>query len=254
MPKSKQTKKVKNFENEEAQSLEFEGKFAAENLTEEEGAAEKEISETSIKKNAGEAADLNENKIKDDILSVLPEIKEIEKPEGVFVPKTEEEKKYAEEHKALPTAQEEDLEKVKEQEAEKLDLEKQVEKDIEEHKQEVGTITTLEQIQAISQQQNKPQDLIQVEAILEEGLDEYYMQMPPEMRQRFKEKGEETASKIIILLKKTKVKFGKILTLIKEWLKMIPGINRWFLRQQSKIKTDELKKIKQEQEAGGQLP
>jgi hypothetical protein len=56
--------------------------------------------------------------------------------------------------------------------------------------------------------------------------------------------GEETVEKINSLLDKTKIKIGKIINLIKKWLKIIPGINQFFLEQEAKIKTDKIINLK----------
>lgn len=82
-----------------------------------------------------------------------------------------------------------------------------------------------------------------VEKILEEDLEEIYFNMPPAIQQEFKLKGEETASKIRLLLQEAKARAGKILKLIVDWLKLIPGVNQFFLEQESKIKTDKILKI-----------
>ena len=86
----------------------------------------------------------------------------------------------------------------------------------------------------------KSEDYVKIESILSEHLDELYMQMTPQQRMAFKQKGEETATKIEKLLQETKIKVKEVLNLIKEWLKLIPGINKFFLEQESKIKTDRL--------------
>ena len=83
----------------------------------------------------------------------------------------------------------------------------------------------------------------QIEEILSDDLDEIYMSMDEELQQNFKKKGEETARKINQLLKKTKIKIKQIINLIKDWLKMIPGVNKFFVEQESKIKCDELLKL-----------
>lgn len=83
-----------------------------------------------------------------------------------------------------------------------------------------------------------------IENILSEGLEEVYASLPERKRFEFKKKGEETAFKIFFILKKTKVKAKKIIKLIKQWLKMIPGINRFFLEQEAKIKADKIIEIK----------
>jgi len=80
----------------------------------------------------------------------------------------------------------------------------------------------------------------QIESILEEDVMDLYLSMTPQDQQVFKTKGEETLSKIRVLLTKTKVNAKKIFQLIREWLKMIPGVNRFFLEQEAKIKTDKI--------------
>ena len=79
-----------------------------------------------------------------------------------------------------------------------------------------------------------------VEDILADGLAESYNTMPPDLQYRFKIKGEETTGLIVKLLAKPKVKVRKIINLIIEWLKLIPGVNRFFLEQTAKIKTDQV--------------
>ena len=79
-----------------------------------------------------------------------------------------------------------------------------------------------------------------IENILAEGLEEAYQTMPPDLQIKFKAKGEETAGKIRALIATAKAKAKTILGLIKEWLKIIPGVNRFFLEQEAKIKTDKI--------------
>ncbi len=88
---------------------------------------------------------------------------------------------------------------------------------------------------------------IRVEKILEEGLREAYEKMSPVAKQEFKIKGEETAEKIGQLLKKTHVQVKKIFALIFDWLKMIPGVNYFFLEQEAKIKADRILALKNRQ-------
>jgi len=92
----------------------------------------------------------------------------------------------------------------------------------------------------------KSMELIKIENIISENLDELFLQMTPQQQMTFKRKGEETAQKIDVLLKETKVKVKEIVTLIKEWLKLIPGINKFFLEQEAKIKTDRLLNLKEQ--------
>ncbi len=92
--------------------------------------------------------------------------------------------------------------------------------------------------------------VIKIEKILESGLGDQYVKLSPIAKQEFKIKGEETAIKIKELLKDTHIKVKKILLLIIEWLKILPGINQFFLEQEAKIKTDnliELHRLQKEQ-------
>jgi hypothetical protein len=79
-----------------------------------------------------------------------------------------------------------------------------------------------------------------VEKILAEDLVDFYRAMKPAEREKFKLKGEETTAKIRRLLDGTTIKVKEILKLIISWIKMIPGINKFFLEQESKIKTDKI--------------
>lgn len=91
-----------------------------------------------------------------------------------------------------------------------------------------------------------PRDALtkEVEHILEEGLEEAFRALPPMEREKFKLKGEETARAIRDMLRGTKVAIKKMFLLILEWLALLPGINRFFLEQEAKIKTDKLMALK----------
>lgn len=84
----------------------------------------------------------------------------------------------------------------------------------------------------------------EVEEVLSNNLEDIYLNMPPDKQKEFKAEGEKTAQEINTLLSKTKVKVKKIVALIKRWLSVIPGVNKFFLEQESKIKTDEIMKLK----------
>lgn len=88
-----------------------------------------------------------------------------------------------------------------------------------------------------------------VEDVLEEGLGETYLAMRPALQKKFKERGERVAREIAGMIASLKVNAGKILKLVADWLKMIPGVNRYFLVQEAKLKTDRLVKIGEEERA-----
>jgi len=81
---------------------------------------------------------------------------------------------------------------------------------------------------------------IKIEKILEEDLKDSYERLSPIAKQEFKVKGEQTAIKIKELMKSSRVKAKKILKLILDWLKMIPGVNKFFLEQEAKIKAEKI--------------
>lgn len=97
----------------------------------------------------------------------------------------------------------------------------------------------------------KSEDIVKIETILAEGLENLYKELPDNRKQEFKLKGEETAKEVGGLLGAAKVKIHKIVKLIVAWLKMIPGVNKFFLEQESKIKADRLLEFKREKEEKG---
>lgn len=92
----------------------------------------------------------------------------------------------------------------------------------------------------------------QVENILEENLKEIYLNLPAAVQKKFHDKGDEVTTKIYKMIVEFKAKAKKFLKLIRRWLKLIPGINRFFLEQEAKIKTDKLMMLaKYEEEKQG---
>jgi hypothetical protein len=85
---------------------------------------------------------------------------------------------------------------------------------------------------------------LEIDKILSEGMHETFLALSPKKQQEFKLEGEKTVEKINKLLDKTKIKVDKIINLIKKWLKVIPGINQYFLEQEAKIKADKIINIK----------
>jgi len=84
-----------------------------------------------------------------------------------------------------------------------------------------------------------------VEDILAEDLDDLYSKLPENKKNEFKSKGEQTANQIATLFNQVKYKVSEILELIKNWLKIIPGVSKFFLEQEAKIKTDKIIKYNQ---------
>ncbi len=86
---------------------------------------------------------------------------------------------------------------------------------------------------------------VKIEKIMEAGLEEAYKALDPIQQQEFKLKGEETAQTIRQMLKSAHVKVKKIFRLLLEWLKVLPGVNKFFLEQEAKIKADRIIGLKQ---------
>jgi hypothetical protein len=84
-----------------------------------------------------------------------------------------------------------------------------------------------------------------IEKILEQGLGDSFSRLSPIAQQEFKIKGEQTAIKINELMKRTHIKIKKILKLIFDWLKLLPGVNKFFLEQEAKIKADKILSLKE---------
>ena len=89
---------------------------------------------------------------------------------------------------------------------------------------------------------------IKVEKLLAEGLEDTYANLSPIAQQEFRLKGEQTASAIREMLHATKVKAKKIFQLILEWLSLLPNVNKFFLEQEAKIKTDRILELKKREE------
>lgn len=99
--------------------------------------------------------------------------------------------------------------------------------------------------------QSKPVDaagayLPDVQRILAQGLYETYAQLPPALQQKLKVEGEATASRIAVLLTEVKVRVSRIIRLIRRWLSLIPGVNRYYLEQEAKLKADALLALREE--------
>jgi len=84
----------------------------------------------------------------------------------------------------------------------------------------------------------------QIDAILSDGLTDIYLNLPPKKQVEFRMGGEEAVKKISSLLGQTKFKIKQIVAIIKKWLAIIPGINKFFLEQEAKIKADKIVSLK----------
>jgi flagellar biosynthesis GTPase FlhF len=100
-------------------------------------------------------------------------------------------------------------------------------------------------IQTSNQQRFQEEKQKEIEKILQNGLENIYLSLSPDKQREFKTEGEKATKEINILLSKTKVNVGKIIALIRKWLSVIPGVNKFFLEQETKIKADQILKLKE---------
>ena len=86
----------------------------------------------------------------------------------------------------------------------------------------------------------KDETLVEIESTLAEGLEDVFKNLPPNLKPAFKAKGEEVALTIKSWMDEAKIVAQKVLKLIREWLGMVPNVNKYFLEQESKIKRDHI--------------
>lgn len=121
-------------------------------------------------------------------------------------------------------------------------VEKKEEVEIEKNEGKEGEVGIGASLSHVSDDQKKRKK--KIEKVLESDLEDIYLSMPPGKQREFKVAGERTAVEINKILDKAKVKVKNIIKLIRQWLSIIPGISRYFLEQETKIKTDEIMKLK----------
>lgn len=84
----------------------------------------------------------------------------------------------------------------------------------------------------------KDEITVKIEKILEDGMADYFKELPPEAKERFQKKGQEVAGELTGMVRLFKVQVKVVLELVKAWLLTIPSVNKYFLEQEAKIKTD----------------
>ena len=145
---------------------------------------------------------------------------------------------------------------------EKQKPERAKEQDFEKDKEKIDQLKESQAEQVKSSQEDKPSlktpaprqvplaatkaiSLQKIENILQEDLEELYFDMDEAHRRMLKQEGERAAQQIEKVLTSGKSVAIKVLEIIKSWLRLIPGINKFFIEQEAKIKTDKIIKINQ---------
>lgn len=93
----------------------------------------------------------------------------------------------------------------------------------------------------------KDQGLLDIEGILSNDLSDIYSGLSDRKKAELKVKGEEVAMNIQKMIRSGRIQVKKILDWIREWLRIIPGINKFFLEQEAKIKEDQIVEYIEEQ-------
>lgn len=104
----------------------------------------------------------------------------------------------------------------------------------------VSTVTAAPITTAPTPQAMADELVEEIEYILEDDLDKVYEQMPPAVQASFRQAGEKTAVDIQGIVSKVHFTARSVFRRIASWLKLIPGVNKFFLEQEAKIKTDEI--------------
>ncbi|GEM_PF-584437 len=97
-------------------------------------------------------------------------------------------------------------------------------------------------------EEDKSQLLKDIERVLEEDLELLYTSLNQKQRKQFRDEGEKMAGKIEVLMQKTKITIMEIIKLIKKWLSLLPGANRYFLEKEAKIKAEKILSLRSEVE------
>lgn len=128
----------------------------------------------------------------------------------------------------------------KEKMHDKVNLE--IEKDSPNSNAQVRSGPGLAEISNLQKAQREKQR--QIEKVMEDNLEQVYLSLTPLEQTRFKVRGEKTAAQINDLLEKGKATVKNIIDLLKKWLSAIPGVNKYFLEQEAKIKADKIMEMK----------
>ena len=87
------------------------------------------------------------------------------------------------------------------------------------------------------------QQLQHIESVLSEGFHDIFVALPPAEQQKFKVAGEQAAREVSGLLAQVKVKVEAVIAVLRRWLGTLPGVNKFFVEQEAKIKAEKLVRL-----------
>lgn len=95
----------------------------------------------------------------------------------------------------------------------------------------------------------KDPDLHEVETMLAGGLESFYKGLSAKDQETFRKKGEEISKELAGMVKRLSIDLKRALQLVRDWLLVIPGVSKFFLEQEAKIKVDMLKRLVEERKS-----
>ncbi len=116
-----------------------------------------------------------------------------------------------------------------------------------------GTVQALGKLGKTVQQTTTPQVIQktpvrrEIETILAAHITDMLQTMNPDQKLQFKLKAVETATLIEQLMAQAKATAKKIIHLIRDWLRLIPGVNEFYIEQEAKIKSDRILALQEDQ-------
>lgn len=106
----------------------------------------------------------------------------------------------------------------------------------------VGKIGKNAQDQGVSSPAPLPKTAVrlEIESVLSEHINAMISHMDVEAKTAFKLQANETASTIEKRVNTAKATAKKVIRLITTWLRLIPGVNEFYIEQEAKIKADKI--------------
>lgn len=112
--------------------------------------------------------------------------------------------------------------------------------------QPVGEIAPVQEQPANTVQHreaSKDELLEKIEGVMSQGLMDVYKDMSADKQVVFRTAGEDAAKRIREMLASGKPRRYTTMKLLGTWLKTIPKVNRYFLEQEVKLKTDDIQDL-----------
>lgn len=84
----------------------------------------------------------------------------------------------------------------------------------------------------------------EIQHILSEDIADLYKQLPQEQKTLVTQEGRVATNRIMDLLRETRVRLKELVSVLRQWLQRIPGLNRFFVEQEARIKATKILTLK----------